>query len=616
MRADRFKQYICGVLALGVVAGWRGDLSVAGDRVDADRGRSADRGQRPVIPTRFAEEDAVILRWEQTWSGPDAEKATRYHELKHVLIQNDRALRAFADPRITYNKDYETIRVITARTVCPDGRVVGVPEYSRNEVSPRSTAGWPAFSSIRQMVLSFGGIEPGAVIELEWERTTAAGMHRYLEVDARLNGDYPTLNRVIRHTQLNGPKSWTNLPANRGEAQSIPWRERCDVFSFTDCPDRGRWIASVLEPIEAAVKTYGSVSSVAEEWSDGKSDALDKAFEIQDRLSGRFNFVAAPAAWTSEVLRPVGEIMSSNHGSGREAAALLLGLFRGAGLNAEPFFATAGPACGDVRSAIADFGVCLEADGETTYWHASSGRIRDPGAWGGRERFPDRTAAGAEGAATGRFLVPSDSGVNVSGTIDLKRNGTWTAKLDIKAKGLFVPARLGTEKQKRSAVESIAKRVLPDAELKTFTIKTLSDTTFALSAKLKSKSALEKLDGDRLWSFPKRGPWTEAISIPLNRSARRTSLRLAGPFEQTLDLVINLPKDSSVTSLPSQIDRELKGVGEIRQSVSTEGDRVRFRRTVAVRVRDIPPEAYASLREGLSVLRTDRARTLVLNSKE
>ena len=84
----------------------------------------------------------------------------------------------------------------------------------------------------------------------------------------------------------------------------------------------------------------------------------------------------------------------------------------------------------------------------------------------------------------------------------------------------------------------------------------------------------------------------------------------------TLDLVINLPKDSSVTSLPSQIDRELKGVGEIRQSVSTEGDRVRFRRTVSVRVRDIPPEAYASLREGLSVLRTDRARTLVLNSTE
>lgn len=616
MRVDSRKKFICGVLAFVVFAGIWGDLWAAGDRVGPYAGRATDDASRPVVPKEFADADAVILRWEQTWSGPDADRTTRYHELKHVLIQSDRALRAFADPRITYNKDFESIKIIHARTVCPDGRVVGVPEYSRNEVSPRSTAGWPGFASIRQMVISFGGIEPGAVLELEWERTTAAGMRRYLEVDARLNEDYPTLSRVIRHPRLEGPKTWTNLAASRGEPQSIPWRERCDVFSISTCPDRGRWIASVLEPIEDSAKAYGAVSSIAEEWADGKSDALDKAYEIQDRLSGRFNFVDVPGAWTAEALRPVGAILSSNYGSGREAAALLLGLFRGAGLNAEPFFATAGPACGDVFSAISEFGVCLQADGETTYWHASEGRIRDPGAWGGRERFPDRSAAGSEGAASGRFRFPDDSGLNVSGTVDLKRDGTWTAGLDIKAKGLFVPARLGTDMQKRSAVASIVKRVLPDAALERYTIKTLSDTTFALSAEVKSKSALKKVDGASFFTFPKRGPWTESIGIPLNRSSRRTALRIAGPFEQTIDLVISLPKDTAVASLPSQIERSLKGLCEIGQSVSTEDDRVRFRRTVAVRLRDAAPESYSSLREGLSALRTDRARTLILNSAE
>src|SRR5262249_28850980 len=131
----------------------------------------APRAVRADDPKPQDVADAVIEKWDQRWTLKD-DGAIEYHEIKQVRLNNDRAFGEFADPRITFNKDTDRVDVKVARVKQADGKYVEVPPYSRNEVTPGESAGWPAFASIRQLVLTMSGIEPGCVVELDYSITT------------------------------------------------------------------------------------------------------------------------------------------------------------------------------------------------------------------------------------------------------------------------------------------------------------------------------------------------------------------------------------------------------------------------------------------------------------
>ncbi|NUQ50063.1 MAG: DUF3857 domain-containing protein [Phycisphaerae bacterium] len=143
--------------------------------------------------------DAVIELWEQHWT-INADGSTAYHEKKHVRLDSDRAYGRFADPRITFNRDTDEVEVVVARTRRPAGGYIDVPDYSRNEVSPGGSAGWPAFASVRQLVLTMSGLEPGCVVELEYRVKRRAGGRGFRAADVRVDDRYPVRERVISIT--------------------------------------------------------------------------------------------------------------------------------------------------------------------------------------------------------------------------------------------------------------------------------------------------------------------------------------------------------------------------------------------------------------------------------
>lgn len=573
--------------------------------------------QRSVaeISTAYADADAVILRWEQSWSKAD-DGSVKRHEIKHVLLRNDRAYRAFADQRLTYNADDQTVKVIKARTVRQNGSVVEIPDYGRNAVSPGATEGWPDFAAIRETVYSFSGIEPGAILEFEWEITTKPGLRRYLELECRLHDEYPTLLRRIRLPD-GRLREFKDLDGEPSEADAVPWRDTPSLQWYSDCPDEKMWARSVLDRVEAAAKPTAVLEAMAKKWTEAKVAPRRRAWAIQEKLKARLSIVHVPDDCASDSLRSAERVLSTRYGTPEEASALMLAMFRAAGLDAEPIFVQREPGAGPVRSAITEYALRLGKGDDATYWTVSQGNVRDPGPWGGWKRY-DIAFATREGLdAPLRFREPARNELAITGAVVVDDKAAWTADLMFRAEGLFMPRGSLSEKaQQKAAVQALLDHSLLHAKLREFSVTSLSEDVFAVSLKAASTEALRDVDGDLLLEFPSAPAWEPFVSVPLGPSRRETDVRLAGAFAENVELVIALPSGWSVAGRPAAIERRLPGDGLARRVVSVDPGRVRFRRETRLGGRAIPASEFGPVRDALNDLRSLSARSLLFNRDE
>ncbi len=161
----------------------------------------------------YPDADAIILSWTQHFTLED-DGTIRRREHKWIKILDARAIRGFADPRIDFCEGEDEVIVHKAVTHLPDGKVMPVPDYSYNIAAPRDVAGWPQWSAWRQKIVSFSGLQPGAVIEFDWEVVTKAGVLPHLTAELRLDADHP----VLRHEVVVVVPSGTPVKV---------WAERC-----------------------------------------------------------------------------------------------------------------------------------------------------------------------------------------------------------------------------------------------------------------------------------------------------------------------------------------------------------------------------------------------------
>ncbi len=562
------------------------------------------------LPEKYRDADAVILDWRQSWKkSPNGEVTCR--ERKAVLIQNDRAMRSFADPRVTYHSEFDAIRVLEAATRDPD---MPVPDYSRNLVSPFATGGWPAFAPIREEVLSFSGIRPGSIVVLEHERTTKPGKHRYLEIECRLPQEYPTL---LRRIEFPGqpPQEFKNIDAVPNEPQSISWREQSGYLWYSDCKSEKAWARGVLDDLEASARAVDGLRSTAEEWTEGKSDPFDRAAALHEKLKNRLSIVVVPVDWMPDALRPADAALASHYASEPEAAALLLALFRAAGLKAAPCFVVADENAGPVREAILAYGVALESESGRSGWEINRGFVRDPGPWAGAKVYDAAFDSSPEALSPRRFGRPDSNTLTVKTRVEIDDKASWTASLDLRMTNLFMPeSSLRSDAEKKQALEGLVSALLPDAELQDFTVTALSATEFALSARAKSKSAMKPTDGRYLFELPQEGPWARRFPIPLDRSRRETPLRLAAPFACATSYEIKAPAAWSIVAAPAALSPAPADHFDAGQTAEAKDATLTLNRRVEIKRRDIAPHEFTVLRDALNDLQTLRSRAVIYSA--
>ncbi len=582
--------------------------------------------------------DAVIDLWQQSWTLNDNGSAT-YHFKQHVRLNNDRSYDEFADPRITYNTETDQLDVIVARVKIPDGSYKQLADYSHVLVSPDGPAGWPEFSTIRQHLLVMNGIEPGCVVELEYKITTQAGVRPYMAADVRLDHTYPVTKRIIEINTPDGvqptslvtgvdnptPESspgtqrWTfnNLPGAVSESQAPPWRVGGARLAFSTVGPVGDWLRLRHGQLATAADESELITKLATEWTADTTSASDKLRALQDKLHARFNFVEFPVEWRPSTIRPASDLIQCNYGLPAEAAALLLSLAWAADLPA-----TAGILVNDEtwsdhapqNGMVAEYVVLLTAEtGQPEIWSAQRGRITRDGHWAGYHLLPI-PAVPLPPVALRPWTDASASTCALDGQLTIADDGTCAGRINLRLSGLFVsPEGLRDKSAQESRLAGLIKRVVPGLEVTGFSVTSLSGSTFEAQVDVKSKKPLDKLDGRYRLMLAQNGPFMANVSLPLNHATRTLPVRLAGAFDERIDLTIDWPEGWSVEVHPAPVDNVAGNWGHVRQQVTADGDSVRIERNVQVVRNELSAGELLELRAPLNELRSEQARMIVLN---
>ena len=118
------------------------------------------------IMAQYENADAVYKKLVKEYTlNPDG--TWNYHEEKELeLLTHFSFHRLYGETFIVYNPEYQDLDIDYTYTIMRDGKRVEAPDNAFNKVLPRGAANAPAYSHLREMVVTHTGLEVGAVIHL------------------------------------------------------------------------------------------------------------------------------------------------------------------------------------------------------------------------------------------------------------------------------------------------------------------------------------------------------------------------------------------------------------------------------------------------------------------
>ncbi len=634
----------------GTLRRWRAPLSVIGLVgflwMPAPAPALPD-GLPSVSQTDFPNDDAVVLRLHQSWT-LGAGGGQVYEEHRFVKLFNDRAWDRYADPRVDYLDGAEAVELVTARTHLPDGSTMGLPDYSTTVLSPFGYSKWPALARWRQMLYIFSGVQNNAVLELHYKRTSQPGTRRWLSAELRIGDLDPVIERIVevtvpgsgdglRHactpeglaelTTAAGKGQattyrWTmkNVAADPDEPGCPPWRQRCGRLRFTNCPSAEAWTADLLRAVDSAVEPNDAIGQFVKDCTKDAVDDADKVRAIAKKLAASFNFVDEPNAWVGRRVRSSDEVFDSCYGSRLESAAVMLAALRSAGLPADPWlaverdtFSATAPTDDDLAAVL----IKVDAAGQTWWLEPAGGIINPNGAWRDRDVLS---------VANGRFeqfsAFVSDSSqpdtVRIRGALKLDDKAEkLTGQFSLELSGLFVEAEtLRDDKQRESRISALVNQVVSDLKVVDSSVSHLSQDRLVASATVESDKAPADVYGRRLVILAAHSPALAEAHLPVDRSVRRTPVRLLGPLVEDVQVTIELPEGWSPAVLPEPLQGVQGDWGRMSQTVELADRTIKIARRVGFDVQVIPPADFAAVREAARALASEACRALLLEPKK
>ena len=614
----------------------------------------AARGNQPgpdlsTGAAQFPDDDAIILRWDQHWT---VEKDGTVHRRDHrwMKLLNSRPIRRYADPRLDFVNGREELIIHTARTHLPDGTILPVPDYSFNIVGPDDVAGWPQYADWQQMVVSFGGIEPGAVLELDYELVTPAGVLSWIDADLHVREDYPIVERLVAVTvpegvtlshqfdDPSGPDSgwalsvvdgpgtkqyrWVsrNLPGARQEPQSPPRHRQRGRLRFSTCPSATKWASTILDPVNSAAQSDDTIKQFAEATIKDEADPTERVHQIAKKLRDSFNVVSSRKTMRSLQCRPAAEVLRSNYGNPLESAALLSAALRSLGMKPSLHVAVdatrwdSSDRMAPTESAFAGVVVAVDRPDGMVFVHPQHGPFRNPGHWG-RHRLLSVDAAGSlEETYVYARGEERPSELQIVGRISVGSDGEATGQVRIQATGLFFdPAKLETDDAQKALIAGLVERLLSDFEVSDHSVATLSERTFRATASVATKESLRNHKELHVLRFGEGPVFLADVPMPLARSYRRADVQLAGRFRESVDVVIELPEKCTPSILPAEVAPVEGRWGAASQTVEVTDSGVRLRRNVTVTLETLTPDDFEELRLAVNDLRASQSLLLAFS---
>ena len=300
-----------------------------------------------------SEGEFLSLREKYTF-GADGSVVYKYHkELKVNTLYSIHNI--YGETFIVYNPEFQTLSIDGCHTVQADETLIPLPPNALNEVLPSAAADAPAYNHLKEMVVTHTGLEPGAVITLDYTITTRPGFPGAGDVYRKFNEvspikDYTLVVEVPAGKELTVSQSLGAKVSKSADgtvytfkASGIPAR----LFEMNAPEDDVPYIYASVSPGEGAASLFNlpkeNMSSLASSVCEGKTSDADKMEAISRWIAGNLDICALPLRQAGKVRKP-SEVVASAYGTFEEKAALMLSLASAAGVKAEPV-AVFAPGC-------------------------------------------------------------------------------------------------------------------------------------------------------------------------------------------------------------------------------------------------------------------------------
>lgn len=596
----------------------------------------------PRTSTTALNDDATFELREEHWT-LNADGSRSYREHWRVRIMNNRPIGRFGDPRITHRAQVDKVIVHAARAILPGGESLAVPEYAFNYAATDAVSGWPEYANWQDLIVSFSGIAPGVVLELDYEIQSPPGRNPWLDGAVTMRDQYPARERAVRVTvpkgqKLTGRVGWQGVQARTSDGpgdgqQTLEWTaadpvgdvdeplsppagERLGQIIFSTSPGIETWVGELSRRVDFSSTPDESLAALARKIVGNERDPAEQARKITDKLRESFNFVESPLALREWTCRAASEVMRTNYGNVLEAGAALNAMLRALGHS--PRLALAINANdwkpeGDVAPTAAMLdGVLVTLDG-ATWWHPKVGEVVPGGPWGHRWVL----SAGESSFATDYLKSRGEddlSALVVTGNLTFAADGKIAGDVRVRAEGAYLGAETfrTADAQKAWASSVIGSCVMSGVNVTGVSVTSLTPGSVQLTATVATAEAMAKR-GDRYVVALGTGPHVATVAAAgWERSERWNPVRFATRYREEVNLSLDLGKSLQAAVLPPSVSERTGAWGRTRQEVTVDGATVRVRRDVEVREPELPPRRFAELRNALNELRAPGALTMVL----
>ncbi|MFM7321415.1 MAG: DUF3857 domain-containing transglutaminase family protein [Armatimonadota bacterium] len=603
----------------------------------------------------LARKAPAAARW------PNAQKATLL-DLADIVVRPDgtartvtrQAIKVFtalgreqeSEVRIPYNGAFETVRLIRARTIRPDGSVL--------EVKPadvrRGSAG--EYDDARSLSISMPGVQPGCIIDYEYVTDQRAsqmpgafwtqwyfqgGTDPVLYTRLRITSPKSLpLRRRIRNTQVEP----TERTSADGKSIVRTWEQRnvaafeiepmmpdaegllpkLTVSTVADWRDVGTWYARLAQGRAAATP---AIRALAGRLVAGKRSPEDKARAIFRHVQEKTRYVAIELGISAYQPRPAERTIRNEYGDCKDMATLLVALLRAAGVPAWPVLLEAGsdgsPSQELPSPSAFNHAICLaEVDGRKV-WLDATAQVCPWGVVPGADRGCEVLVIRDDGAVWDRIPEghPADEDVSVDARLKLAADGSARGTVVVEATGdtamgLRLAHRMATRDRLKPLVESL--------------LSTMGSNPRILSTKLPSATDLDSpmrieaevelptyaaLSGNLLLLKARPDQAAGSVGSPLDNRERVHPVHQGQSRRQTGRLRLSLPEGCTVLSQPGPV--ALEGpIGSFLRTVEVANGSIDLRVVNEDRKGTVPASQSGAVRSYLSGFLKAFSETIVL----
>lgn len=541
-----------------------------------------------------------------------ADGGQEYRHSKELTIYTHTAMNStYGESFITYNPNHQKIVIHSAYTKQKDGNIIQTPENAFVEVLPRNAAKAPDYNHLKELVIVHTGLDLGSTIYLDYSIITEPGYLKEIDICQSLNELSPVKDYRLRISLPEGkPLESQIINSSLKPKTSTSQGIKTHSYQLNNLAPRSfepgttvlsggvqQLIATSYKSTSDALATLESqfgrtrdlrVNQLANQLTATHDTNREKAYALLDYVVNQVETTPLTLEDVGFRIRPEVSLITNGYGTEAEKAALLYGLLKAGGLDAEIWAYYLKPI--SVQSgltAIDKLIVAISLDGEEYLLSPTS-------------LMPVHyTGAYALNMQDGETKQISTGLSRIAYSADIKlTEGKANEQIKASFSSGFIPFSANV----LSVLTGGAKEATSKQEK--------GQTTVDYS----QGSTLQSNDGYTLYRLPDTSLGITQQGYQKYNSTRQGNLVLSAPISEQYSYSVKW--DDNLELRTADFTKEIKNkVGVLLVSFHTEGDKIIIQRSIEINQPIITPTMYADFKQLITAWVSDQNKHLLFKEK-